>query len=118
MNPETPDQWVREGRLHKTSGELNFWSTGITKDGKPIGVWHQVEDATAEQVVQLFAEHIGLSQTVRTGMTPRNHIADEARHELAGKNLACWCPLTDAQGNRVPCHADVLLELANGGAER
>lgn len=27
--------------------------------------------------------------------------------ELAGKDLACWCPL-DA-----PCHADVLLELAN-----
>lgn len=28
--------------------------------------------------------------------------------ELAGKNLACWCPLDQ------PCHADVLLELANG----
>lgn len=27
--------------------------------------------------------------------------------ELRGKNLACWCKLTD------PCHADVLLELAN-----
>ena len=27
--------------------------------------------------------------------------------ELRGKNLACWCKL-DA-----PCHADVLLELAN-----
>lgn len=27
--------------------------------------------------------------------------------ELRGKNLACWCSL-----NR-PCHADVLLELAN-----
>lgn len=30
---------------------------------------------------------------------------------LAGKDLACWCPLEDAQGERVPCHADVLLEL-------
>ena len=28
--------------------------------------------------------------------------------ELCGKNLACWCPLDQ------PCHADVLLELANG----
>ena len=28
-------------------------------------------------------------------------------HELAGKDLACWCPLDEA------CHADVLLELAN-----
>lgn len=26
---------------------------------------------------------------------------------LCGKNLACWCPLDQ------PCHADVLLELAN-----
>lgn len=26
---------------------------------------------------------------------------------LRGKNLACWCKLGD------PCHADVLLELAN-----
>lgn len=43
---------------------------------------------------------------------------DEIRTELRGKDLACWCPLTDAQGNHVPCHADVLLELANGGTER
>jgi hypothetical protein len=27
--------------------------------------------------------------------------------ELRGKNLACWCRLDQ------PCHADVLLELAN-----
>ena len=33
--------------------------------------------------------------------------------ELRGKDLACWCPLTDAGGERVPCHADVLIELAN-----
>ena len=35
------------------------------------------------------------------------------RRDLRGKNLACWCPLEDADGNRVPCHADVLLEIAN-----
>ncbi len=28
-------------------------------------------------------------------------------HEIRGKNLACWCPLDQ------PCHANVLLELAN-----
>lgn len=27
--------------------------------------------------------------------------------DLRGKNLACWCALDK------PCHADVLLELAN-----
>lgn len=31
-----------------------------------------------------------------------------ALSELRGKNLACWCPLDGK-----PCHADVLLELAN-----
>lgn len=33
--------------------------------------------------------------------------------ELRGHDLACWCPLEDAAGLRMPCHADVLLELAN-----
>src|SRR5438477_13113975 len=33
--------------------------------------------------------------------------------EIRGKNLACWCPLTDEAGNRVSCHASVLLEIAN-----
>lgn len=36
---------------------------------------------------------------------------DEIRRDLAGKNLACWCPLS------CRCHADVLLRIANGGAE-
>jgi len=31
-------------------------------------------------------------------------------HGLRGKNLACWCALDK------PCHADVLLELANTDA--
>lgn len=33
--------------------------------------------------------------------------------ELRGRDLACWCPLLDAEGRPVPCHADVLLSLAN-----
>ncbi len=31
---------------------------------------------------------------------------------LAGKNLCCWCKVGD------PCHADVLLELANATGEQ
>ena len=38
-------------------------------------------------------------------------------NELRGKNLACWCPLVDKDGKRVPCHADVLLELANASKD-
>ena len=32
---------------------------------------------------------------------------EEIKSELRGKDLMCWCPLDQ------PCHADVLLELAN-----
>jgi hypothetical protein len=37
---------------------------------------------------------------------------DDIRQELVGKNLACWCPIDQ------PCHADVLLELANAAEPR
>lgn len=33
---------------------------------------------------------------------------------LRGKDLACWCPLTRPDGTPHPCHADVLLAMANG----
>ena len=32
---------------------------------------------------------------------------EEIKKELKGKNLACWCPLGQ------PCHADILLKIAN-----
>lgn len=38
-------------------------------------------------------------------------IHDFIRNELAGKDLACWCDLDQ------PCHADVLIEIANSDAD-
>jgi Domain of unknown function (DUF4326) len=32
---------------------------------------------------------------------------EDVRRELAGRDLACWCPLDQA------CHGDVLLAIAN-----
>lgn len=34
-------------------------------------------------------------------------VCEAARRVLRGKNLACWCGLDE------PCHANVLLEVAN-----
>lgn len=56
-----------------------------------------------EIAVQLFREFAAQSPGYRRG----------ARTALAGRSLACWCPIEDAEGIRVPCHADVLLEIAN-----
>jgi hypothetical protein len=44
------------------------------------------------------------------GLLSRVSYPDEFRRAVRnarGKDLACWCPLDQ------PCHADVLLELAN-----
>lgn len=40
-------------------------------------------------------------------------LVEQIRRELAGRDLACWCGLTDAAGRTLPCHAYTLLELAN-----
>ncbi len=57
---------------------------------------HTVQAATVEQCVELFR---------RGARSP--HLRKIVLEKLAGKNLACWCPLDQ------PCHADVLLELAD-----
>lgn len=63
------------------------------------------EHQTREQVVDNFRQalHDGRLQIS----------VARVRRELAGRDLACWCRLTDKHGDPVPCHADVLLEVAN-----
>ena len=43
--------------------------------------------------------------------TDKINMRNEIRRELGGHDLACWCPLDQ------PCHADVLLEIANSPME-
>lgn len=38
---------------------------------------------------------------------PNSALAEAARRILRGKNLACFCPVDQ------PCHADILMQLAN-----
>lgn len=40
-------------------------------------------------------------------------ILEDAKRNLKGKNLACWCKIVDENGNYFMCHADLLLSLAN-----
>lgn len=52
---------------------------------------------TALDAVAAFRTHIENTPALR----------EMIAKQLTGKHLACWCPLGS------PCHADVLLELAN-----
>jgi hypothetical protein len=45
----------------------------------------------------------------RTYLDQHPELKELARKELKGKNLACWCPVNGYE----PCHADILLEIAN-----
>lgn len=67
-------------------------------------------DGTAEQCVAKY--RLALEATIRSAnMHPRHPLMPFGRPlffgPLVDKNLACFCPLDR------PCHADVLLELAN-----
>ena len=57
-------------------------------------------DGDADRCVSRYLAEI--SGNIWTFPAPK-HI----KAELRGKDLVCWCPLDQ------PCHADVLLELAN-----
>ena len=56
--------------------------------------------ATPEEAVERFREWIAHTREGR-------HVMDAAQRLLCGLDLACWCPPGQ------PCHADVLLEIAN-----
>lgn len=88
-------EWEREGRLGKTSGQHHgFWHP----DGSITS--HLVQDATREQAVAMYRDWLEQCPS----------LAEAARLELAGRDLMCWCPIDQ------PCHADVLMEIANGAS--
>jgi hypothetical protein len=55
------------------------------------------EFADASEAVYAFSEYV----------TMQPALIHEIQTKLRGKNLACWCRLD------MPCHADVLLTIAN-----
>jgi len=76
--------------------------------GKSASLFAQsVEVPDAKTAVRLFAAYADIPQGEYIGHKRGMSIGDQAYRELRGKNLACWCPLDQ------PCHADVLLRLAN-----
>lgn len=97
--------WEHEDQPSKTAGDTYSFrhSSGRT-------TWHRVEYANREQVVEL---HRRIVQGQSSNLTVTYPSVDEIRAELAGRDLACWCPLTDTAGRHVSCHADTLLHTAN-----
>lgn len=92
-----PSKWGNPFRIVRTDCSLGgvCWAVAL---GDMIVQQHVDTDARARELAVFF---------FRSWMEEddRHDLPDPA--ELAGRDLMCWCPLDQ------PCHADVLLELAN-----
>ena len=74
-----------------------------TKWGNPFMIGR---DGDATRVVEMFRFTM-CPVDGQPGIYTDSEMAEIDLRPLRGKNLACWCPLDQ------PCHADVLLEIAN-----
>ncbi len=72
---------------------------GAVYVGKPtkFGNGFMLNKMTRPHAINLFAAKCAMNAEFR----------NTVKKELRGKDLACWCPLDQ------PCHADVLIEIAN-----
>jgi hypothetical protein len=100
--------WDYEGRISAAGTRHDFHHA----DGR-ITVAH-IRYLTASEAVELYRLALIRQPTASMRMAyPSGSFVkptlDDARAELAGRDLVCWCPLDH------PCHADVLLALANSG---
>ncbi|MCU1418719.1 MAG: hypothetical protein JWP32_2893 [Schumannella sp.] len=94
-----PSMW---GNPYHVGDLIADYSNGYDKDA-PLGSTAPLLECDAALAVLLFRNYLTLAP--RHSSQARWLILEIPR--LRGKNLACWCPLDQ------PCHADVLLELAN-----
>lgn len=97
-----PTRWGNPWRITwETNWDMPF--------GRGAVVHHAVTDAILGHVRAESAAHWA-TEAYRRDLTDEQ--VDVAQAELRGRDLACWCGLGQ------PCHADVLLELANNPEAR
>ncbi len=107
MSVARPTKWGNPFRPERMNGEWRLPAPNLSIPGFA----EDREDAFALGG-SMFKRHLAIRRTPPPGWVDLiGYPSDEEIvAELAGKDLACWCPL-----DRRLCHASVLLELANGG---
>ncbi len=79
-----------------------------TKWGNPFVIG---KDGTRAECVESYRRFVaGNAATKRGDVLAARSLLAASAVELRGKNLACWCPVDG------PCHADILLAVANPAA--
>ncbi|SFT52996.1 protein of unknown function [Geodermatophilus amargosae] len=96
-----PSRWGNPFRV----GETYMWPAGEDGTGWPLPTHREPGDHEDGVRVVRCPDRATAVEWYRRWADSAH--AEQARQLLAGRDLACWCPVDE------PCHADVLLELAN-----
>lgn len=97
-----PDrEWEYEGRI-SAAGTRHDYHHG---DGRITVV--NVRAMTRAEAVECFRAYVSGGGWPIDWNPVHAPSVDVIREYLRGRDLVCWCPLDQ------PCHADVLLDLAN-----
>jgi hypothetical protein len=91
-----PTRWGNPARIVRAPHGIviRFGATG-----GDVGTWPADGAEARRYATELYRHWIGDPK--------QESLLALVRRELAGRDLACWCPPDQ------PCHADVLLALAN-----
>ena len=87
-----PGKW---GNPFKVTGQEGHWFV-VNEQDEPLVTFYEKKDAI-DCCVGNFKEYI----------SHEHNLGIVNVFDLKGKNLSCWCKVGE------PCHADVLLEIAN-----
>jgi hypothetical protein len=98
--------WEYEGRISADGARHDYHHP----DGR-ITICH-IRYMTRAEIVETYRRALtgDLTPAMRSALPSGRWLrvtVDDVRRELAGRGLACWCKPGQ------PCHADVLLEVAN-----
>ena len=93
-----PTRWGNSYRVVYRA-DTRGWHVVDDSTGYGIGAWEDRVEA-ARYAVAAYEHYLITHPDVLAAV----------RAELAGRDLACWCAAD------MPCHANVLLRVANGGA--
>jgi hypothetical protein len=69
----------------------------VSRPSKWGNPYHIGADGNRDQVLKKYREYLAANPS----------LVEDAKKELRGKNLACWCKPSE------DCHADILVKIAN-----
>lgn len=110
MRESLENQEVRPVRIQRKRTKGWRMPEGAVYVGRPTifgNPFPLIPGGTREGVCNMFRRWLADGERATGGGGLRRIVVLSRVRSLHGKDLACWCPLNQ------PCHADVLLELAN-----